>query len=105
MEHALREPGVQRQVAMMMIFGADDSRTRADVLRIKKQVERYHPEPKSSTDKPSDLAGLGVPNTRLAGGELLSQLDPVAVDRIAGFIQLHVADEDHPWIQRRDRIQ
>ena len=105
MREALRQPGVQREIALMMMYGADDRDVKADVLRIKKQVERYHPEPESTAGPPNDLVGLAVPNTSLQGGKLLSQVGDKAVKPIAEFLNLHVTKENHDWFQRRNRIQ
>ena len=104
-QQALRQPGVQREVALLMIYGRDNSKVRSDVRRIKKQVEKYHPESESSAGKPNDLAGLGVP-TSLQGGKLLQEvgLRDKVVQRIDDFLNLHVAQENHEWLKRRNRI-
>ena len=104
-QQAVQQPGVQREVALIMIYGRDNSRVRADIRRIYKQVEKYHPEPELAGDKSRDLAGLGVP-TSLQGGKLLQEVgirDKV-VQRIADFLNLHVAQENHEWLKRRNRI-
>ncbi len=104
-QQAFRQPGVKKEVALILIYGRDNSKVRSDVRRIKKQVEKYHPEPESSDGKPNDLAGLGVP-TSLQGGKLLQEVgirDKV-VQRIADFLNLHVAQENHEWLKRRNRI-
>ena len=104
-QQAFRQPDVKKEVALILIYGRDNSKVRADVRRIKKQVEKYHPEPESSGGKPNDLAGLGVP-TSLQGGKLLQEVgirDKV-VQRIADFLNLHVAQENHEWLKRRNRI-
>jgi hypothetical protein len=105
LQQAIRQPGVQREVALIMIYGRNDSKVRADVRRIKKQVEKYHPEPESDNAKPNDLAGLGVP-TSLQGGKLLQEagLREKVGQRIADFLNLHVAEQDHEWLKRRNRI-
>lgn len=104
MQRAIRQPGVQRRVALMLIFGRDDRDSKADVLRIKKQVEKYHPEPVSNNDAPRDLVGLAVPNTRLRGGKLLSEAGERVMDRVADFLNTHVVKKDHEWSKRRSRI-
>ena len=104
-QQAVRQPGVQREIALIMIYGRDNSKVRADIRRIKKQVEKYHPEPESVDDKPRDLVGLGVP-TSLQGDKLLQEVgfrDKIA-ERISDFLNLHVAQEDHEWLKRRNRI-
>jgi pimeloyl-ACP methyl ester carboxylesterase len=104
MQTALRQRGVQRLVAMMIMFGMEDSAVRRDISRIKGQVERFHPEPESTADKPSDLQVLAVPDTRLQGGELLRHVGEPADKRIADFLYTHVVDAPHEWSQRRNRI-
>jgi pimeloyl-ACP methyl ester carboxylesterase len=104
-QQAIRQPGVQRKIALIIIYGRDDSKVRADVRRIKKQVEKYHPEPESSDDKSRDLVGLGVP-TSLQGDKLLQEVSfsDKIVQRISDFLNLHVAQENHEWLKRRNRI-
>ena len=104
-QQAVQQRGVQREIALIMIYGRDNSKVRADIRRIKKQVEKYHPEPESVDDKPRDLVGLGVP-TSLQGDKLLQEVgfrDKIA-ERISDFLNLHVAQEDHEWLKRRNRI-
>lgn len=104
LQRALRQPGVQREVAMMILFGKDDSGVRRDITRIQGQVEKFHPEPESTADKPSDLQILAVPDTGLQGGALIRHIGAPAEKRIADFLYTHVVDEPHKWIQRRHRI-
>ena len=104
-QKAVQQRDVQREIALIMIYGRDNSKVRADIRRIKKQVEKYHPEPESVDDKPRDLVGLGVP-TSLQGDKLLQEVgfrDKI-VERISDFLNLHVAQEDHEWLKRRNRI-
>ena len=100
MHQALRQPGLQRNVGVMLIYGREDRRVTADVRRIYKQLERYHPEPESrNTDNPLDLLALGS-DTSLQGKELLRTLGDQGETRIIDFLRIHVSEEDYEWSKR-----
>jgi pimeloyl-ACP methyl ester carboxylesterase len=105
LQAALRQPGVRQMVALMLIYGKDGSNVRSDVVRIQNQVERFHPQPKSSADKASDLLVLDLPDTRLQGSELIKHLGTTIEQRIADFLHAHVVAAPHEWSQRRNRIR
>jgi pimeloyl-ACP methyl ester carboxylesterase len=101
---ALKHRGLQRQVAMMIMYGAEDAKVTADARRIYKQLERYHPEPESSAAETSrTLVALGFPN-KLQGNELLTQVGKPAQDRIIEFIATHADSKDYQWLERRSRF-
>ncbi len=101
LQDALRLKPLKKEVAWMMAYGAKDSKVKADVKRIYKQLEKYHPEPASSrSEKPRDLLVVGL-NTNLQGSKLLRQAGLPLEDRILKFLTVHVHEQDFSWSKRR----
>lgn len=103
LQNALRHPGVRQEIAFCMLYGDRDRQTQADVKRIEKQLERYHPAPKNpSPDEPHDLVALGAP-TGLQGTKLLKEGGVEAENTIIKFLVDHVQSKDFEWTERRRR--
>ena len=104
MQQAMRVRDLKRGAAWMLIWGGEDSDASSDVRRIVKQLERFHPEPKSTQD--AGKRGLQeIPlRTSLQGSNLLSQAGKPLEDRIIAFLTVQAAEKELPWIKRRDRI-
>ena len=99
---ALRQPGVQQQVAFLMLYGKDDKASVRTAQKIVKQLERARgkmPEddPNSSTH-PSVLSIGG--RTSLKGTKWLKQAGPNAEMLIAEYLEQYLVEPDHPWQQR-----
>lgn len=101
MQNALRHAGVRQEIAFCMLYGDKDRQTTADVKRIEKQLERYHPAPKNpSPDDPHDLVALGAP-TGLQGTKLLKEGGREAEATIIKFLVDHVQSKDFEWTERK----
>ncbi len=101
LQNALRQPGVRQEIAFCMLYGDKDRQVQADVKRIEKQLERYHPAPKSpSPDDPHDLVAKGAP-TGLQGTKLLKEGGREAEATIIRFLADHVQSKDFDWTERK----
>jgi pimeloyl-ACP methyl ester carboxylesterase len=95
---------LNQNVAWMLIYGAQDPKVKADVDRIYKQLERYHPAvPANDAGRQSNLLALELPS-KLQGDSLLTQAGQATEDRIVAFLLEHVAKKNLPWHARRDRL-
>lgn len=104
-QRALKVQPLKENVAWMIIYGEQDADTASDVRRrFYRQLERFHPEPSSPTAPPRRLALVPLPSA-LDGSRLLSQAGSQIEKQIIDFLTVHVADEDYPWSQRRNRLQ
>lgn len=101
MQNALRQPGVRQEIAFCMLYGEKDRQVKADVARIEKQLERYHPEPKEVTaETPDTLVSLAAP-TSLQGTKMLKEGGAAAEDTIIRFLVDHVQSKDFEWTRRK----
>ncbi|MEO1497762.1 MAG: hypothetical protein AAFV43_11490 [Planctomycetota bacterium] len=98
---ALRQPGIQKNVALMVMFGDQDREQTAAADRILKQLERSRGEPSSPRDAElGSLVRAGAP-TKQSGAALLKSSGDPAERLIASFLSLHAARVEAPWVQRR----
>lgn len=105
LQDALRMDAMKRGVAWCIICGEKDSRVLADADRLYKQLERYHPEPRSTlAERPRGLDEL-VWDSRLQGGDLLTQIGKPLEDAVIQFLTENVAEQEDPWIERRARLE
>lgn len=104
MQEALKVQALKRNAAWMIIYGNEDRESMADALRLYRQLERFHPEPKGVATGPQDLMLVALPSG-LEGSQLLSQEGKGVEDQIVAFLAAQAGDKDYPWIQRRNRIQ
>jgi pimeloyl-ACP methyl ester carboxylesterase len=94
----------KRNVAWLLIYGKEDSRSYADCQKILRQLEKYHPGAKAAdADHPSNLMELGW-SSSLQGDSLLSQVGAPIEDRIVEFLTVNVAKQRIEWISRRGRL-
>lgn len=94
---------LKENVAWLLIYGDKDPKFQTDALRIKKQLERFHP----ATDQKGAqrLSGLSVVNleTRLQADSLVSQIGGSVEDQVVKFLDKN-AGGMQPWISRRNRL-
>lgn len=101
MTKALRQKGVRKEVAFMIMYGKRDRSATADARRIESQLERYHPVPDSLKEgEPHSLAVMGA-DINLQGTQFLTEAGPKAERMIIKFLSHHVADSDFEWSRRR----
>jgi len=97
---ALRQPGVQTNVSILLTYGGEDADAADSAKRIVRQLEKARSRP-AADDTPSaalvDLPG----RSRLQGSDWLKLLATRGEDVIADFFQTHLADPELPWVRRR----
>jgi pimeloyl-ACP methyl ester carboxylesterase len=104
MQHAMKVRAMKQNAAWMLIWGGEDSDATTDARRIIKQLERFHPEPKSSqASRPRSLQEIPI-RASLQGSSLLSQVGKPLEDRIIEFLTQQVADQELPWSKRSNRL-
>jgi pimeloyl-ACP methyl ester carboxylesterase len=104
MQGPMQFRALKENVAWMLVYGDKDKQFQADALRIKKQLERFHPTTDATGAKrTSGLAALNL-NTRLQGDSLLTQVGASAEDQIVKFLTDNVAATQQEWIGRRTRL-
>jgi pimeloyl-ACP methyl ester carboxylesterase len=95
---------LKENVAWLLVYGARDSKVKADAQRIIKQLERFHPEIESGgKNLRRGLAEVAAPST-LQGDKLLTQLANSLESQIVAFLVDNVAKTPQPWTSRRDRL-
>lgn len=103
MQAPMKFAPLKLNASWLLICGAQDSKVKADVGRIEKQLDRFHP----STDKngAKRRSGLQVSElaTSLQGDQLLKSGDAVD-DTIVRFLLENVATETQPWTSRRNKL-
>ena len=94
----LREPGVQRQISMFLVYGEGSQKEKKDVKTIHKNVEKYRAKPKRG-----EMPGLIVwpLDTERQGTPLLVDPRFKIVSHLNRFIQARLTDQDYDWLRRR----
>jgi hypothetical protein len=102
MQGPMRFRPLTENVAWMLIYGEEDAKVKADVRRIEKQLERFHPEPAADS---TVLRGLSVVGwqSKLQGDTLLKQVGAPLEDPLIKFLVEHVARHEYPWLSRLSR--
>lgn len=100
---ALRHPGVREEIAFLIMYGKRERSYVADVTRIEKQLERYHPKPESPVEGEPHSLTIIDPDTALQGTQFLTEprLAAPVQNAIITFLSVHVAEKDLLWSQRR----
>lgn len=99
-QNALKQPGLRRKVAVLMMYGEKDRRVKSDVLRIHKQLQRDRKEP-DDRDKYPDLMKVGV-DTELQGSKWLKKAGDNGVQLMVDYLNKHSVEPENDWIRRRD---
>jgi hypothetical protein len=104
MQAPMQFRALKENVAWMIAYGDKDPKFQADAVRIKKQLERFHPATdQTGSKRASGLTVLNL-NTRLQGDSLLTQVGVSADDQIVKFLTENVAGTAQEWISRRNRL-
>jgi pimeloyl-ACP methyl ester carboxylesterase len=94
---------LKQNVAWMLMYGSQDRKVQADIERIEKQLERFHP-PAAAGQPPSDLQVVAVPS-KLQGGTLLGRMGGQPMEQqIVDFLVTHVGNVQQPWSNRLARV-
>ena len=100
MLNAMRQPGVRKEVAVMLMYGANDQAASDDAEKILKQLRRgRRDEPAAAGRLPSLMEAAG--RTSLQGSAWLKQGGRETEDLIMRFLEQHVAEPEFGWTQRR----
>jgi len=96
---------LKEYVAWMLVYGAEDSKAAADVRRIEKQLERFHPDAKAAAAArgTSSLQVVAL-KSKLQGSTLVRQSGAPVEDTIVRFLSEHVATRQLPWSSRRQQL-
>lgn len=94
----LRQPGVQKEVAVLVTYGGEDKRATGDAERVVRQLEKGRPEP-GENEPPTVVDAPGA--SRLQGSAWLKQTGPDGETAIVEFLQHALAKPEFEWSQRR----
>lgn len=95
---------LKENVAWLLMCGAQDPKAKADVARIQKQLDRYHPATdQGGAQRRSGLVVVDL-QSKLQADSLLSQMGAPFEDQIVKFLVENAADTQQPWISRRNRL-
>ena len=97
---ALRQPGVQSDVAIMLLYGEKHRQSRSDAERIAKQLEDVRGVPESDEEKFPSVYLVGA-DSKLTGSALLKQTDDEGEGMIASFLEQFVVEPEYNWKKRR----
>jgi hypothetical protein len=95
---------LKENVAWLLMYGAEDVKLKVDVERIRKQLERFHPQSADpAAQARSQLQVIGFAS-KLQGGTLISRLGAQAEPKIIEFLVNQVAKKQQPWTSRLTRL-
>jgi pimeloyl-ACP methyl ester carboxylesterase len=96
---AFKFPPIQRQLSVLLAYGAADRAVAEDGENIEKILARFHPEPPADQVQERKDFFVYKPETQLQGTKLLKEfgLGP----RIASFIEARLGSKDFPYLQRK----
>jgi hypothetical protein len=107
MQEPMKFALLKQNVAWLLICGGQDPKIKADLDRIQKQLERFHPPSEKKVAGGQLRPGLEtmlVPSS-LQGDRLLSQSAGAIDDQIVRFLMENVAAGQPPWSKRRNLPQ
>lgn len=95
---------LKENIAWLIAYGDQDSKAKADIDRIEKQLERFHPKPAQAAGRPSSTLQVVGLKSKLQGGTLLTQTGQPLEQKIIVFLVEHVGKVPLPWSSRLDRV-
>ncbi len=98
---SLRQPGVQQEVSMMIVYGEGDRKAMKSSMTVHKNLEKYHPDPPPEAGpEAKDLIMVSIP-TALQGTRLLTDPSFRVFPKLEFFLEARLANQEYEWIQRR----
>lgn len=97
----LKQPGIQSQVATMILYGGGNRRVARDAERFYDQLERHHKDLQPPTKSSLPMIFKSGPDTELQGTEWLKMAGPKAEDLIIRFLTQYAAEKEYEWSKRR----
>lgn len=104
MQGPMQFRALKARVAWMLVYGDKDPKFKADAMRLKSQLERFHPATDETGAKRTSGFTMLPINTRLQGDSLLTQVGGAAEDQIVKFLTENVGNTQQEWISRRNRL-
>lgn len=104
MQDAMKFAPLKKNVAWLLICGAQDSKVKADGNRIHKQLERFHSEAGKTGAKQAGSLAVDMQASALQGDMLLSKMNDVIETGIVKFLTENVAVNQYPWTSRRSKL-
>jgi len=95
---------LKQNAAWMLIYGSQDPKVKADIDRIEKQLERFHPKPAGNAAQRGGSLEITALPSRLQGSTLLKQNAAALDDAIINFLLQNVGAAQQPWTNRLGRI-
>src|SRR5262249_11305061 len=104
MQGPMQFRALKERVAWMLVYGDKDPKVKADAVRIKGQLERFHPTTDDTGAKRTSGLNVLAVNTKLQGDTLLTQVGGAAEDQIVKFLTENVGNTQQEWLARRNRL-
>ncbi len=101
---ALRQPGVQKEVAVLLTYGGEDKSTKSNAKRIVTQLEKGRPTPPEAAEgEPAPVPTIvdRPGESTLQGTAWLKQAGDRGEQLILRFLEEWLVKPEHPWTQRR----
>jgi pimeloyl-ACP methyl ester carboxylesterase len=100
MQGPMQFRALKEKVAWMLMCGDKDPKYKSDLVRIQKQIERFHPKTdETGAARRNGFTVVELP-AKLQGDSLLTQVAG-ADDQIVKFLVDNLANAQPPWIERR----
>jgi hypothetical protein len=103
-QQPMRSRALKQNVAWLLFYGIQDSKEKADIERIEKQLQRAHPKAANAAAQASDTLQVVALPSKLQGGTLLSQSAQAMEQKIMDFLIAHAANQPHEWSARLARV-
>ncbi len=98
-KQAIAHPALQQKVAMLIVVGSQKTSAARDAKRLYKMLEASRPHMATGDQAGKDLFYVPA-KTSLQGAKLIKN-GAIKMDAlIAKFVQLRIADQDFPWLER-----
>jgi hypothetical protein len=104
MQNPMRSKELKERVAWMVVYGDKDSKFQTDAMKVKNQLEKFHPATDATGGKRTSGLTVTKLNTRLQGDSLLTQMSGSVDDQVVKFLTENVAETQQEWISRRNRL-
>jgi len=97
---ALKHPALRKQLAVLLVYGAQDSAATKDTKNVHKLLSKYHkmPLPDQRREK-QDLFIFSMP-TSLKGTRLMTNPDFAMLPKLDAFIDARLSQQDFEWSKR-----
>jgi pimeloyl-ACP methyl ester carboxylesterase len=99
----MKSRALKERVAWLIAYGAQDPKAKADVNRIEKQLERFHPKPAQGANQPAGSLQIIPWPSKLQGGTLLTQAGQPLEAKLIEFLIEQVGKKTLPWSGRLNR--